>query len=251
MNWYYAEGNEQKGPVSEAELDQLFQRGQLLGSTLVWKEGMANWEAYSSIRGSQASNAAAAGLAEGSVVCSQCNQLFSQNDVIRYGDKAVCAACKPVFLQKLKEGSALAAEELDYASFGIRFGAKFLDGIILRIVGTVVGFAVGAAFGAAGSADEGGVAIAVVVATAVEFIISMSYTIFFIGAYGATPGKMACKIRVVNPDGSKVSYAKATGRAFAEYLSAFTCMIGYIMAGFDSERRSLHDRICSTRVIRN
>ncbi len=246
MNWYYAEGNQQKGPVSEAELDQLFQRGQLLGSTLIWKEGMANWEAYSSVRGANA--AASAGLAEGSVVCSQCNQLFSQNDVIRYGDKAVCAACKPVFLQKLREGGSTSGE-LDYASFGIRFGAKFLDNIIMRIVAMAAGFAVGAAFGASDTPE--GEAIAGFIAIGIGFVLEISYRIFFIGAYGATPGKMACKIRVVNPDGSKVSYAKATGRAFAEYLSFFTCLIGYIMAGFDSERRSLHDRICATRVIRN
>ena len=27
-------------------------------------------------------------------------------------------------------------------------------------------------------------------------------------------------------------------------------MIGYIMAGFDSEKRALHDMICDTRVIK-
>jgi uncharacterized RDD family membrane protein YckC len=29
-----------------------------------------------------------------------------------------------------------------------------------------------------------------------------------------------------------------------------TAGIGYIMAGFDSERRGLHDLICDTRVVR-
>jgi uncharacterized RDD family membrane protein YckC len=27
-------------------------------------------------------------------------------------------------------------------------------------------------------------------------------------------------------------------------------LIGYIMAAFDEEKRALHDRICSTRVVR-
>ncbi|MCD6052750.1 MAG: domain containing protein [Verrucomicrobia bacterium] len=106
-------------------------------------------------------------------------------------------------------------------------------------------------YGAAGATNEAGVPIVVMLTAGVEFIISIAYTIFFIGAYGATPGKMACKIRVVNPDGSKVSYAKATGRAFAEMLSGCFCAVGYIMAAFDAEKRSLHDRICATRVIRN
>jgi len=248
MNWYYAEGNQQKGPVQEAELDQLFQSGQITGATLIWKEGMANWEAYSSVRSASAASAAGPGLSEGSVVCSQCGQIFNANDVIRYGDKAVCAGCKPVFLQKLREGSSLSASDMDYASFGIRFGAKFLDNIIMRVVGMAIGFAFGAA---ASSSGPDGIGAAGVMALVVGMLLEIAYRIFFIGAYGATPGKMACKIRVVNADGSKVSYGKATGRAFAEYLSAVICLIGYIMAGFDDEKRSLHDRICDTRVIRN
>jgi uncharacterized RDD family membrane protein YckC len=70
-----------------------------------------------------------------------------------------------------------------------------------------------------------------------------------VGKYGATLGKMAAKIRVVTADGGKVSYGRATGRYFAKLLSAFTCLIGFIMAAFDEEKRALHDRICNTRVI--
>jgi hypothetical protein len=33
-------------------------------------------------------------------------------------------------------------------------------------------------------------------------------------------------------------------------LSFLTLYIGFIMAAFDIEKRALHDRICSTRVIR-
>lgn len=248
MNWYYADGNQQKGPISEAELDQLFQQSQITSSTLIWKEGMASWAPYSNVRGNSAA-AGGADLSAGGVVCSQCSQIFNENDIIRYGDKAICASCKPVFLQKLREGSSLSPSDLDYASFGIRFGAKFLDNIIVRIVTGAVGFGIGMAMGAAGGEDAA--AVAGLIGGVVAFLMEVAYRIFFVGAYGATPGKMACKIRIVNSDGSKLSYAKATGRAFAEYLSMLTCLIGYIMAGFDNERRSLHDRICDTRVIRN
>jgi uncharacterized RDD family membrane protein YckC len=70
-----------------------------------------------------------------------------------------------------------------------------------------------------------------------------------IGKYGATLGKMACKIKVVTPDGGRVTYLRAFGRYFAKLLSAMICFIGYIMAGFDDEKRALHDRICDTRVV--
>jgi uncharacterized RDD family membrane protein YckC len=40
------------------------------------------------------------------------------------------------------------------------------------------------------------------------------------------------------------------GRYFAQGLSAMLLYIGYIMAGFDSEKRALHDYLCDTRVIK-
>jgi uncharacterized membrane protein len=42
-DWYYAENNEQRGPVLESELKGLLASRKLPGETLVWKEGMANW----------------------------------------------------------------------------------------------------------------------------------------------------------------------------------------------------------------
>ena len=77
----------------------------------------------------------------------------------------------------------------------------------------------------------------------------ISYETIFIGKYGATVGKMACRIKVVTADGGQVSYLRAVGRYFAKLLSAFTLMIGYIIAAFDPEKRALHDRICNTRVV--
>ena len=75
------------------------------------------------------------------------------------------------------------------------------------------------------------------------------YAGFFIGRYGATPGKMACQLIVVDANGAPISYSRSFGRGFAEIVSGITCYIGYIIAAFDGEKRALHDHICSTRVI--
>jgi uncharacterized RDD family membrane protein YckC len=56
---------------------------------------------------------------------------------------------------------------------------------------------------------------------------------------------------VVTPSGGKINYGLACGRFFAEIASAMILYIGYIMVGFDEEKRALHDRICNTRVIRS
>ena len=41
----------------------------------------------------------------------------------------------------------------------------------------------------------------------------------------------------------------AVGRYFAKFLSSITLCIGFIIAAFESEKRSLHDHICGTRVV--
>jgi uncharacterized membrane protein len=42
-DWYYAENNEQKGPINESELKANFATNKLPSDTLVWKDGMDNW----------------------------------------------------------------------------------------------------------------------------------------------------------------------------------------------------------------
>ena len=88
-----------------------------------------------------------------------------------------------------------------------------------------------------------------VVLMAIQLGTGISYETILIGKYGATLGKMACKIYVVTAEGGRVSYLRAYGRYFARILSAFTLLIGFIMAAFDPEKRTLHDRICNTRVV--
>jgi uncharacterized RDD family membrane protein YckC len=61
---------------------------------------------------------------------------------------------------------------------------------------------------------------------------------------------MALDLKVVRPDGGPISLGRAVGRYFAKIVSGIILMIGYIMAGFDSEKRALHDMMCDTRVIK-
>lgn len=65
----------------------------------------------------------------------------------------------------------------------------------------------------------------------------------------ATLGKLAVGAKVVNAEGKKISFGRATGRHFAKYLSAFLLCVGYIMVAFDDRKRGLHDMIAGTCVI--
>src|SRR5205823_6669537 len=66
-------------------------------------------------------------------VCSQCGKSFSPDEVVRIGGGWVCAACKPIYVQRIKEGASVLAA-LEYAGFWVRFAAKFIDGLILGAV---------------------------------------------------------------------------------------------------------------------
>jgi len=72
---------------------------------------------------------------------------------------------------------------------------------------------------------------------------------YFIGRFGATPGKMALGLVVVNPEGDRIRSLRAFGRCLAEILSGFFFCIGYLLMLFDAEKRTLHDMFCGTRVI--
>ena len=257
MAWYYAEAGQQTGPIDDTQLEQLVQSGRIQSETLVWREGMANWQPYNQVRSSSqgagpalATAVASPGAAAtGQVVCAECGGAFNAQDTIAYGNARVCAKCKPAFIQKLAEGARVNTGDLVYAGFWTRFGAVFIDGILLGVVNMGIGFIGGLAFASTMRTPSAGFLVLQVVLTFINLCIGVTYETVLIGKYGATLGKMACKIKVVTAEGGQVSYPLALGRYFAKMLSALILMVGYVMAAFDDERRALHDRICNTRVI--
>lgn len=258
MNWYYVEQGQQAGPVDDAQLEQLRASGRIQPETLVWNESLPNWQPYSQVKSEGATPAAglriAPPVAESSSAgaqarCTECGGTFPVENMIRYGAAHVCANCKPTFVQKLAEGAQINPNDLRFAGFWTRFAAVFLDGLILWVVGFTLQLAFGmTAAQALGQQSPANVMIQVFLA-GLQMVIGIGYETYFIGKYGATLGKMACKIKVVTAEGGKVSYMLAFGRYFAKVLSGLTCMIGYLMAAFDDEKRALHDRICNTRVV--
>jgi len=174
-------------------------------------------------------------------ICSQCGLVFRKDELIRFGDRLVCAGCKPLYVQGLREG-VVPAGEMVYAGFWIRFGARIIDAIILWLAGLALGLVI--------ALIPGRGPLHSLFQWIFGLALGLAYVTYFVGAYSATLGKMACGLKVVRPDGEKVTYARACGRFFSDMLSSFTLGIGYIIAGFDEEKRALHDRICDTRVVK-
>lgn len=108
MEWYYAEANQQRGPVGESEFQRLVDGGTIRDDTLVWRDGMANWLPYRDTRSPAPASPAltpTTASVNGGIICAQCGKAFAPDDVIRLGEAWVCAECKPVFIQRLREGA--------------------------------------------------------------------------------------------------------------------------------------------------
>lgn len=253
MAWYYAQGEERIGPLTDAAFQQMVQQGTIHAETLVWREGMQNWAPYGTV-----SAPAPAGPTPSSrdyqtspmTVCSSCGRTVSSEEVIEYQGSYVCGICKPIFFQQLKEGG-LVGGAMDYAGFWIRAGAAIIDGIILFVPNMIISLVINV-FAASMSSDTANPAIGLLIALLylLSIAIPMAYETYFIGKMGQTPGKMVCGIKVVRSDGDSLTYLRAFGRHWAKYLSYLICYIGVIIVAFDDEKRGLHDHICDTRVIR-
>lgn len=67
---------------------------------------------------------------------------------------------------------------------------------------------------------------------------------------GATIGMRAWKLKLVREDGTKPRALQALARFFLALLSLAFAGIGFGWALFDPQRRTLHDRLCGTRMLR-
>jgi uncharacterized RDD family membrane protein YckC len=154
--------------------------------------------------------------------CPNCGR---QND-----DRAVyCQSCGQSFQVKPTPTGVVTGL---YAGFWARLGAVLIDAII---VNTATGILTAITFGA-------GVIF--------FFFGPWIYEAWMMSSeWQATVGKRALGIKVTGLDGGRISFARATGRHFAKYISTFLLLIGYIMAAFTAKKQALHDMIAETLVI--
>jgi uncharacterized RDD family membrane protein YckC len=248
MQWYYSIDGQRLGPVAQAEFERLAREGVIKPETLVWRQGMKEWQPYAAVQLEETDDTA---------VCAVSGKRYPKREMIQYEGKWISAEHRDAFFQRLREG-VVAPQDFVYGNFLPRLVAKILDGIIGGVIGVCCNMFV--AMMIMGNPNYFGrnlqhagtqkLLLFQVITTPLGIILGVAYAWFFISRYDATPGKMALGLKIVRPDGSKLSTGRIIGRHFAEWISAMILCIGYLMAGFDEERRALHDRICDTRVIK-
>jgi len=126
------------------------------------------------------------------------------------------------------------SEPIIYAGFWERFGAAFIDGLILIGVNLVIRFLFGQT-----TSDVTGLIIAWLYGALLES-----------GPNQATIGKKALGLKVTNMEGERISFAQATGRHFGKLLSALIIFIGYLIMIWDEKKQTLHDKMANTLVVK-
>jgi uncharacterized RDD family membrane protein YckC len=250
MSWYYGVDGRRQGPVEDEALETLGFSGAIEWTTPIWREGMAAWKPFGEI------------FSRPFVQCHECNRKVDKEPAVRYRALYICPRCKIEYFQKVREG--LASEETaQYGGFWMRFCARLLDGLILTavtiplsLVNQVIIFRFypmgpGARLAEFENTANLGAFLTIQAAfILVGLLLAFAYEVYFVGRFGGTPGKLLFRMRIVRSDFSRVTYGRAAIRFFGKMLSDLTMYIGYIMAGFDPQRRALHDYVADTRVIK-
>ena len=65
----------------------------------------------------------------------------------------------------------------------------------------------------------------------------------------ATPGKLACGIKLTDLAGERIGFGRASARYFASWITSVTFLIGYLTVAFTDKRQALHDLIARTLVV--
>jgi uncharacterized RDD family membrane protein YckC len=83
-----------------------------------------------------------------------------------------------------------------------------------------------------------------------ELLIGFIYYISLTAVYGQTLGKMVLGVRVIagenqRPGPGTVLFRELIGK----FVSFITLFIGYMLAGWNKEKRALHDILCGTYVV--
>ncbi len=191
------------------------------------------------------------------LACSQCGRTFAHSDLVQIAGNWVCADCKPAFLSRVMASGAAGASPLAwrYGGFWIRFGARFIDGLIFTV--PILIFAAlfipnliraGRQAGNPASAPNPAfAAFGFITFFLVFFLAGGCYEILMLKYRSATLGKMACGLKVSVCFGRFFMWNVVTSGI--PYINTVLMLVSAIMLGADDEKRALHDRVCDTRVI--
>lgn len=288
--WHYAdESRQQRGPIEEIELRRLFEMRQVEPSTLIWREGMLQWQALGDLAeelgivlppADENAEALFAPLPQDRPALTESEQAqawhasphtpetpatpaFPGSDadtgaaVDAAGADAESVDASPYAAPHAVVAigrRAVAGGEVVYAGFWKRAAAFLIDNFILTVIGSIVGGIAGTVLalliGSNGDMGIAGIVMVQGTSYGVQTLIFASYFAWFhASTHQATPGKMAIGIKVTRGDGEIIGFWRGVGRYFASFLSTLLLGVGYFITPFTRRKQALHDLMCDTLVV--
>lgn len=196
--WFYADDDQQKGPIAEVDLRALLLSGSLPVDTLVWSEGMADWVSAEKVpdlyRSAQAPPPVTSSMSpsvEPSTAGAGPSQTGNGNGKGNaFGGTRAQASPEHVLRSRQAWN---------------RFLARITDGVLLSILFAFL-------FGVA--ADQEPSFLEFAIGQAMSLSLFAFFEAFCISRWGMTPGKWIFRIRVVHGENRLLTYSEALRRAF-------------------------------------
>ena len=240
-------------------------------------------------------------------VCAHSHKVLEIQEMVPYGEALIATDAKQDFVQSLMEtGKTMVVDATDsgvkYVGFWWRFLAIALDEMVKMVPNWIFSMIPYAALMFSATRFDDQTTGYVMAGTYFVYgLLTVAFVIFYetwmVGRFQGTVGKLVIGAKIVNPDGSRLTYGRAFIRwAAKNVLGGIICtipplilfsaaialvaqgltdserpgiivatiffammvsvMLGavfsavYWMAAFDPEKRTLHDRVASTRVIK-
>ncbi len=134
-----------------------------------------------------------------------------------------------------------------YGGFWIRAVASLIDNVLVFLVAVILIVLQGLGTQGASLRTIQGQVVSHLLTLSINFL----YFGWLQGKYQGTPGKRLLGLRLVRSDLAPVEVSRSIARSLASIVSGLVFGLGYLWAAFDSKKRSWHDRMAGTLVIRD
>lgn len=180
--------------------------------------------------------------------CAQCGQWMAEG-------RTACDRCgagaglPPAGMAAPPARAAAPPVEVRYAGFWRRVGVMLIDALVVFFPAAIVRVALGGEIWDTRSAFADRDAMAW---TAFNLTITWLYcALFECSAAQGTLGQQVFGIRVCDDRLKRISFLRACARHFAQWLSVFTCGLGYVVSLWTRRRQTLHDLVAGCVLVRD
>lgn len=247
-HWYYADaGGQRQGPFTADELAAHARNGRLTAESLVWRDGLDDWQPFGNF------------ASELDVPVTALPQVEPVAEEVP--DQAHVPYAPPS-AQLASTQSFVTGGRVVQAGLWKRFAASFIDNIVTTVISyaliipmMLIGVSV---MGAGGTDNAMATGAGMVTILAMYPILILAPCVYFgwmqSSSMQASLGKLAVGIKVVRTSGQRAGFWRNFLRSLAYVLfGAVTCGLGVLisalMVAFTERKQALHDMVCDTLVV--